>query len=848
MKNSYFLSGVKTLKSAIVAVLLFVFGSGVLLAQSPYTFHSGSYIINMGVVPQTKANGLKPYGLIYDLIRNHNIPVYWIIDPAKAKDGKDFTYNGVDYKGGTFIIAEDYITLAIKNKITSYGVTGAYTNSNLTLTPAYRLTSVPKWTLDAQNGGISEGFLLNAGITNTIFPGAFDLQTPALLGVCNDIFVMPHADPKWATHGNLLNWNEQYKGSIWLGCHAGSALENMYNPADVTQQTNFLSNKVTTAGTGIILPVPGSTNYAQNSLVLWGAHAGATIPYNTLTGSVSSGTLATASDPVAQYMGVTDLAHLNGSEQVYLPVKGGGWRTSTQIITYDPSQSNVPAISDGPAVIIAYGRGFGEDDRGYVMLEAGHSINKGSAGDVAAQRAFFNWSFLSTVLKVPVINSITGLPPGNIFNAQPYPNNYNLSVSFSSPVSSGFNSVTWSLTRVDNGASAGTFSPNGTLASANTVFTPNNLTTDVACNLAVKIVDVCGRTTFETYPVTLKACNVTATGVATSPDCFGENGSVLVTVNGSNGTINYTYSGAASGSGSSATSPFTVTNLAAGSYDFTVTDASGCSASFSSLITAPSQLSATTSVTNVLCYGGTGSIDLTVTGGTAPYSYDWADVAGTSNTEDRANVTADTYTVTVTDSKGCATSPDITSVTVTQPLAALTVPGSVTNVTCFGGTNGEINITAAGGTTGYIYDWADIAGTNDIEDRTALAAGNYSVTVTDANGCATIQNFTVTQPAAINLSTVVNQPTCPPNSVLLSSDGEINLSVSGGSGSFTYLWTTGDGVIPSGQEDDQDLTGLKAGTYTVKVTESSDASCFKTLSVTLNYLNPNPVQPGAINN
>lgn len=842
MKNFYFKKTIgKSIK--VTTILLILLFSGYLgLSQTPYTFHSGSYIINMGVVPQTKANGLKPYGLIYDLIKNNDVPIYWIIGDSKPKDGTDFTYNGVDFKGGTFIIPDDFITTAVAAKITSYGVTGVYTTSSLTLTPDYKLTSVPTWTLDAQNGGIATGFFANAGIPVT----AYNWLLPSALGVCNDLFVMPHADPKWATHGSLLNWNLQYIGSIWTGCHAGSALENMYNPANTSQQTNFLSNKVTAPGTGIILPVPGSTNYAQNSLVLWGAHAGATIPYNTLTGSVSSGTLATTSDPVAQYMGVTDLAHLNGSEQVYLPVLGGSYRSSTKIICYDPIQSNVPSISPGPAVIIAYGRGFGDEARGYVMIEAGHSINKGTAGDVPAQRAFFNWSFLATIDKVPVINSITGIPAGGIFNAQPYPNPYPLTVSYSSPVSSGFDTFTWTCRRADDGTSIGTFSPNGTFSASTTAFTPPNTTTDILAIISVKVVDACGRSTIESESVTIKACNVTASGIVTSPACFGGTGSIDVTVNGSNGTINYSYTGAASGSGSSATSPFTVSNLAAGTYDFTVTDASGCSASFSALITQPAQLYASTSVTNVLCYGGTGSIDLTVTGGTAPYTYLWS--PGGATTEDLANVAAGTYTVTVTDFKGCATSPAITTATVTQPAAALTVPGNVTNVSCFGGNNGAINITAAGGTPGYIYDWADIFGTNDIEDRTALAAGTYQVTVTDANGCATSQSFTVTHPAAISLSTVVNQPTCPPNSELLSSDGEINLWVSGGSGSFTYLWTTTDGTNLTGQATNQDLTGLKAGTYTVKVTEINDISCFKTLSVTLNYLNPNPVQPGEISN
>ena len=831
--NSKISSINKTLR--IVIFLLVILNPA--FAQSPRTIRAGSFIVNMGVVPQTIANGLKPYGLIYDLIKNYNVPVYWIIGDSKGKDGVDFNYNGVDYKGGTFIIPHEYITSTVAGRISFFGVTGTYTTGNLTLTPDYILTSVPTWTLDEQNGQLAQPYFANAGIPIT----AYNWLAPSALGVCNDVFIMPHADPTWAVHGNLFNWNLQYKGSIWLGCHAGSALANTYNPATPSEQMNFLMTKVDRPGFN---PVSGGTAYCENSLVLWTHHTTGSIPYNTLTATPppapANGTLATAQDPVAQYMGVSDLAQLNGSEQVYLPVLGGAWLPSTQIICYDPSQANVPATSPGTAVLIAYGRGFGDPNRGYIMYEACHSLNKGTAGDVPAQRVFFNWSFLATIEKVPVITSITGMPVGNIFNAQPYPHTYPLSVNYSSPVSSGFSSVTWSITRVDNGASAGSFSPNGTLASTNTVFTPGNTATNLECNLTVKIIDACGRSTFETIPVTIKACNVTASGVVTSPNCFGATGSIAVTVNGGNGTLNYSYSGPTSGNGSSATSPFTVSGLAAGTYNFTITDATLCTASFSVLITTPAQLNATTTVTNVLCNGGTGSIDLSVAGGTAPYTYNWG---GGVTTEDRANVPAGTYNVTVTDNKGCTKS---ASATVGQPASSLTITGNITNVSCFGGSNGAINITASGGTGTFLYDWADIAGTNNVEDRTGLAAATYQVTVTDASGCTASNSFTILQPAALILSTIVTQPTCPPATPptppvpAKNSDGAINLTVSGGTSGFTYVWTGPNSFTAS----TEDISGLLAGTYSVTVTDSK--GCVKSLTVILNYLNPNPVQPGSI--
>jgi len=86
-------------------------------ATANETLQSGSYIINMGITPQTISNGLKPYGMIYDLIVNYNVPIKWIIEPGKAKDGTDFTYNTVNYKDGLFIIPFEYINSLIKTRI-----------------------------------------------------------------------------------------------------------------------------------------------------------------------------------------------------------------------------------------------------------------------------------------------------------------------------------------------------------------------------------------------------------------------------------------------------------------------------------------------------------------------------------------------------------------------------------------------------------------------------------------------------------------------------------------------------------------------------------------------------------
>ncbi len=215
------------------------------------TIPAGSYVVNMGVNTAVKPAGLRPYGLVHELVRYYNVPVLWVVRSGKAKDAVDYTIEGASYKGGMFIIPGQYVTATVANVISGWtsgtpvspnGYTRGLVSTG-TLTASYTFSgaqydtikAVPLWTLDAQNGKIAQGFLTNAGIPAS----AYNYMAPSQLTSCSDIFVMPHADPKWATHGNLIDWNLTYKGAIWTGCHAGSAMENMYNPSNTSEQANF---------------------------------------------------------------------------------------------------------------------------------------------------------------------------------------------------------------------------------------------------------------------------------------------------------------------------------------------------------------------------------------------------------------------------------------------------------------------------------------------------------------------------------------------------------------------------------------------------------------------------------
>lgn len=287
------------------------------------TLPTGALIINMGQATPTVANSLKPYGLIWDLIKNNKIQVKWVISQTKAKDGVDFNYNAVNYSGGTFIIPAKFRTAAVNTKITAAitaGVVAVTTTTALTVNVTYTLKYTPRWTFDFDNGAIAQGYLTSAGIPLTGFP----LKKPADLNGCDDLFVMPHADPVWSTHKNLLTWNQNAGGWIWAACHAVSAMENIYNPANPAQQLNFLSQNFTGFGIG----QNAASTWAGNSLVLWTAHPDQ-IPVYTYTNQ---------NDAEMQFIGSVNAGvGANGSESAYMPYNETSGGAVGRIASWRPS-------------------------------------------------------------------------------------------------------------------------------------------------------------------------------------------------------------------------------------------------------------------------------------------------------------------------------------------------------------------------------------------------------------------------------------------------------------------------------------------------------------------------------
>lgn len=306
---------------------------------------------------------------------------------------------------------------------------------------------------------------------------------------------------------------------------------------------------------------------------------------------------------------------------------------------------------------------------------------------------------------------------------------------------------------------------------------------------------------------------LTLTAVNTPVSCNGgTNGTITATAGG--GTTGYTYS--INGTTFQATATFS--GLSAGTYTVTVKDANNCTTTATTTITQPTAISASTAVTNVLCNGAsTGAVNLTVTGGTTPYTFAWTGTSFTATTEDLTSRPAGTYNVVITDVNSCTAN---ASATITQP-TALTATAVRTNVSCFGGTNGTITATAAGGTAPYTYS---INGTTFQTSATfsGLAAGNYTVTVKDANNCtATATVLTITQPSALAITDDGGSPASCSNTT----DGAYFISVSGGTSPYTYAWTGPNSFTSTTQDQ---VYNLAPGTYAVTVTDAN--ACTATLT------------------
>ena len=312
-----------------------------------------------------------------------------------------------------------------------------------------------------------------------------------------------------------------------------------------------------------------------------------------------------------------------------------------------------------------------------------------------------------------------------------------------------------------------------------------------------------------TQPVSVLSALVT--GVS-NPLCNNDsNGSLTVSAFG--GSPGYSFD---IGSGNQTSGTFG--GLAGGVYTVTVTDANTCTITASTGLTNPSVVSVNANVaSNVSCNGNTdGSATATAFGGSGGFSFIWND-GQTTNTA--TGLSAISYSVTATDVNGCLAS---ASVTVTEPSAITASAAAGIAISCAGGVDGTANATGAGGTGSLTFAWNNGQTT---ATATGLAANSYTVTVSDQNACFDIASITISDPSGtVATASVTSNYNGADISCNGSSDGSALVSATGGTGSYTFLWTPGGLTTAS-------VSGLNANVYTVLVTDAN--SCVTQTSVTL---------------
>ncbi|MBT6515654.1 MAG: gliding motility protein, partial [Crocinitomicaceae bacterium] len=350
-----------------------------------------------------------------------------------------------------------------------------------------------------------------------------------------------------------------------------------------------------------------------------------------------------------------------------------------------------------------------------------------------------------------------------------------------------------------------------------------------------------------TYTVTVTDDNgCTGTGIANVGDLTGPTtsllGSVPVSCNGScDGSASVTVSGGSSpytylwspvpGAGQGTA---TITDLCAGSYTVTVTDASGCQDNFTLDITEPTPVDVTiTASADVSGFGlSDGSATAAGSGGTPIYTYEWftgcPPVSSTGQTGTNSiGLSSGDYSVVITDSKGCM---DTTCVTINEP-GAITSTVTTVDLSCYQSCDGSATVSASGGTPGYSYDWFDSTTglTTGQTGLTAsgLCAGDYYVAVTDQNGILhTSITVTITEPTQITGTTsVISSYNGQDISCTGACDGSAQVVPSGGTAPYTYQWND-----PGAQTTDI-ATGLCVGSYDVAVTDFN--GCVETFTVVL---------------
>lgn len=366
-----------------------------------------------------------------------------------------------------------------------------------------------------------------------------------------------------------------------------------------------------------------------------------------------------------------------------------------------------------------------------------------------------------------------------------------------------------SVAQVDVTPTGGTADYSLSFDNGATMYTVGDYTNDLPVDASyMLIIEDANGCLSDMYPFSIDT-NVIAEDINFNLCYYGTQSTEMVTVVPAGGTADYSIStDNAVNFGSVLDYDFNL-NINS-SYLIVVQDSKGC-VSETYPISLPDILDLSVFVTSdyngsdISCFGlSDGSVGSTVSGGTSPYNYSWSNSATSASV---SGLSAGTYTLTLTDDNGCVITDNATLVNPPMLVAPVSITSDYNgeDISCHGLGDGEATVSATGGTGAYTYNWTN-GQTSAV--ATGLSAGNYSVTVYDANLCSASNSVFLTEPDTINITAVITDVSCNGGN-----DGAIDITPTGGVMPYGYMW--------SNSATTEDINTLPAGTYQVGLTDAN---------------------------
>lgn len=487
---------------------------------------------------------------------------------------------------------------------------------------------------------------------------------------------------------------------------------------------------------------------------------------------------------------------LGGNYKVSLTVSGPGNNSSTYVLP------NLEIITDIKAVIVNPIRCY-DDTTGILTV----NYNGDTTG--------ISYTWNSEPVQHTRVATYLGAGDYNItiLNSEGCPASANVSLGEPPPLL-----YTTSIVKPDCTASNGSISiaMSGGVAPYHYSWSPNVSSTASAKNLpsgtyTVTVTD--NNQCYKIIKVDLPGAGDLEAAITNirNASCFGYNDGAA-TVVAKTGIAPYTYSWLLLGSNSQ-----TVSNLTAGSYTATVTDAKGCKAFATATINEPKALTSSVNLQSTSCGNNNGNATVSVYGGIAPYQYTW-DILNSTNPSIN-NLAPGQYIVNIKDNNGCIKN----DTAIIAPSTAVHVQLSHTDVLCAGNKTGSAEAVISGGTEPYNFQWTNGAQTFISNSLSNIGAGTYNFNVQDAVGCSINTSVLITEPEPLKIDFTTQPSYCN------FSNGSASAMVSGGVQPYSFSWLQQNNTTPV-------LSNVMAGNYLFNVTDKN--SCTASLLTTI--LNTNP--------